>query len=221
MSVKDHGVGVTPELAPFIFDLFTQGTRTLERSQGGLGIGLSLVRTLTEMHGGAVSVHSDGDGLGSEFIVILPLSIQELPESGAPVVAAVQVSPRRILVIEDNKDINETLNFCLSFNGHIVTSAFDGQTGLDIALGNQFDIIFCDIGLPGMNGYELVKQLRMQHVNSIPFCIAMTGYDQPNYQSRGLDAGFDRYLVKPISIDALTLLIANLYPQQVASASQF
>ena len=221
VSVKDHGVGVTPELAPFIFDLFTQGTRTLERSQGGLGIGLSLVRTLTEMHGGAVSVHSDGDGLGSEFIVILPLSIQELPESGAPVVAAVQVSPRRILVIEDNKDINETLNFCLSFNGHIVTSAFDGQTGLDIALGNQFDIIFCDIGLPGMNGYELVKQLRMQHVNSIPFCIAMTGYDQPNYQSRGLDAGFDRYLVKPISIDALTLLIANLYPQQVASASQF
>ena len=221
VSVKDHGVGVTPELAPFIFDLFTQGLRTLERSQGGLGIGLSLVRTLTEMHGGAVRVHSDGEGLGSEFIVTLPLSSQELPKSGAPVVAAAQVSPRRILVIEDNKDINETLNFCLSLNGHIVTSAFDGQTGLDIALGNHFDIIFCDIGLPGMNGYELVKQLRMQCANPIPVCIAMTGYDQPDYQSRGLEAGFDRYLVKPISIDALTLLIADLYPQQATSASQF
>lgn len=153
VSVEDHGVGVTSELAPLIFDLFTQGPRTLERSQGGLGIGLSLVRTLTEMHGGTVSVLSDGEGLGSKFIVTLPLSSQELPDSGAPVIAAAQVASRRILVIEDNQDINETLNFCLSLTGHIVTSAFDGQTGLNIALENHFDIIFCDIGLPGVNGY--------------------------------------------------------------------
>ena len=221
VSVKDHGVGITPELAPLIFDLFTQGPRTLERSQGGLGIGLSLVRTLTEMHGGTASVHSDGDGLGSEFIITLPLSSQDLPGDEALVLAAAPVSPRRILIIEDNRDANEILNFCLSLDGHTVTSAFDGPTGLNIALENHFDIIFCDIGLPGMNGYELIKQLRASCFKPIPICIAITGYDQPDYQNQGLEAGFDRYLVKPISVDALTRLIANLYPHQTADASRF
>ena len=219
VSVKDHGVGIAPEIASFIFDLFTQGPRTLERSQGGLGIGLSLVRMLAEMHGGTASVHSDGEGLGSEFIVTLPLSSQELPGSGTPVLAAAVVSPRRILIIEDNQDINETLNFCLSMNGHTVSSAFDGPTGLSIAQKNHPDIIFCDIGLPGMDGYEVVRQLRMQCFQPVPVCIAMTGYDQPEYRNRGTEAGFDRYLVKPVSIDALTQLIADLCPLQAAPAS--
>ena len=219
VSVKDHGVGIAPEIASFIFDLFTQGPRTLERSQGGLGIGLSLVRMLAEMHGGTASVHSDGEGLGSEFVVTLPLSSQELPGSGTPVLAAAVVSPRRILIIEDNQDINETLNFCLSTNGHTVSSAFDGPTGLSIAKKNHPDIIFCDIGLPGMDGYEVVRQLRMQCLEPVPVCIAMTGYDQPEYRNRGTEAGFDRYLVKPVSIDALTQLIADLCPLQAAPAS--
>ena len=220
VSVKDHGVGIAPEIAPFIFDLFTQGPRTLERSQGGLGIGLSLVRTLTEMHGGTASVHSDGEGLGSEFIVTLPLSHQSLPGGDDPVLATAPVCPRRILIIEDNRDANETLNFCLSLDGHTVTSAFDGPTGLDIARENHPDIIFCDIGLPGMDGYEVVRQLRMQCFGPVPVCIAMTGYDQPDYQSRGLDAGFDRYLVKPVSIDVLTRLISDLCPHEAAPVSQ-
>ena len=220
VSVKDHGVGIAPEIAPFIFDLFTQGPRTLERSQGGLGIGLSLVRTLTEMHGGTVSVHSDGEGLGSEFTVTLPLCNQSLPGGDDPVLATVPVCPRRILIIEDNRDANETLNFCLSLDGHTVTSAFDGPTGLDIARDNHPDIIFCDIGLPGMDGYEVVRQLRMQCFGPVPVCIAMTGYDQPDYQSRGLDAGFDRYLVKPVSIDVLTRLISDLCPHEAAPVSQ-
>ena len=220
VSVKDHGVGIAPEIAPFIFDLFTQGPRTLERSQGGLGIGLSLVRTLTEMHGGTARVHSNGEGLGSEFIVTLPLSHQSLPCGDDPVLATAPVCPRRILIIEDNRDANETLNFCLSLDGHTVTSAFDGPTGLDIARENHPDIIFCDIGLPGMDGYELVRQLRMQCVEPVPVCIAMTGYDQPDYQSRGLDAGFDRYLVKPVSIDVLTRLISDLCPHEAAPVSQ-
>lgn len=220
VSVKDHGVGVTPELAPVIFDLFTQGLRTLERSQGGLGIGLSLVRTLTEMHGGTVSVRSEGEGLGSEFIVTLPLSSQNLLGDGTPVPTTAPVSPRRILIIEDNQDINETLDFCLSLDGHTVTSAFDGPTGLNIALENHFDIIFCDIGLPGMNGYVLVKQLRTLCSKPIPVCIAITGYDQPGYKNQGLEAGFDRYLVKPFSIDAITRLVADLCPHQAAATSQ-
>lgn len=220
VSVKDHGVGIAPETASFIFDLFTQGPRTLDRSQGGLGIGLSLVRMLTEMHGGTASVHSDGEGLGSEFIVTLPLSNQEMPVSSTPVLAAAMVSPRRILIIEDNQDINETLNFCLSTNGHTVSSAFDGPTGLSIARKNHPDIIFCDIGLPGMDGYEVVRQLRMQCYEPAPVCIAMTGYDQPEYRNRGIEAGFDRYLIKPVSIDALTQLIADLCPLQAPPAGK-
>ena len=221
VSVKDHGVGISPEIAPFIFDLFTQGPRTLERSQGGLGIGLSLVRTLTQMHGGTVSVRSDGEGLGSEFIVTLPLTSQSLPGGDAIDLATVPVSPRRILIIEDNRDLNETLNLCLSLDGHTVTSAFDGPTGLDIARKNHPEIIICDIGLPGMDGYQVVRQLRMQCPEPVPVYIALTGYDQPDYRNRGTKAGFDGYLVKPVSIDVLTRLISDLDPHQAASASQF
>lgn len=221
VSVKDHGVGIAPEITPFIFDLFTQGPRTLERSQGGLGIGLSLVRTLTQMHGGTVSVHSDGEGLGSEFIVTLPRTSQGLPEGDVLDPATVPVSPHRILIIEDNRDLNETLSFCLSLNGHNVSSAFDGPTGVDIARENHPEIIICDIGLPGMDGYQVVRQLRMQCSEPVPICIALTGYDQPDYRSRGTKAGFDGYLVKPVSIDVLTRLISDLCPHQAASARQF
>ena len=220
VSIADHGIGIAPVVAPFIFDLFMQAPRTLERSQGGLGIGLSLVRTLTEMHGGTASVYSEGEGHGSEFVITLPLSRQSLPINVSTLVATAPVRLCRILIIEDNRDANETLNFCLSLDGHTVASAFDGPTGLAIAKDSHPDIIFCDIGLPGMDGYEVVRQLRAYCFKPVPVCIAMTGYDQQEYRTRATDAGFDRYLVKPVNIDVLTRLIADLPAGQGPLVSQ-
>lgn len=220
VSIADHGIGIAPAVAPFIFDLFTQAPRTLERSEGGLGIGLSLVRTLTEMHGGTASVHSEGEGRGSEFIITLPLSSQSIPIRASPLVATAPVKPCRILIIEDNRDANETLSFCLGLDGHTVTSAFDGPTGLAMARDSHPDIIFCDIGLPGMDGYKVVRQLREHCFKPVPVCVAMTGYDQQEYRNRATEAGFDRYLVKPVDIDVLTRLIADLPACQGPLVSQ-
>ena len=152
VCVKDHGVGIDPEIQPYVFDLFTQAPRTLDRAEGGLGIGLSMVRSLVEMHGGTVSVYSEGLGHGSEFIVLLPVSGDDLAPEAAPVADAQAVLPCRILVIEDNVDANETLSFFLQAEGHSVASAFDGASGLEMAKDGAYDMVVCDIGLPGNPG---------------------------------------------------------------------
>ncbi len=208
VSVKDDGVGMAPDLQPFIFDLFTQGPHSLDRSQGGLGIGLSLVRNITEMHGGSVKVRSDGPGLGSEFIVRLPLAAEPLPQQCSPALPAVPARHCRILLIEDNADANETLHHLLALAGHTITSALDGVAGLALATRNSYDVILCDIGLPGLDGYAVVRQLRRLAVTPAPYCIALTGYNQPEYRARAIEAGFDHYLVKPIAIEPLMHLIA-------------
>lgn len=212
ISVKDPGVGIDPEMQPFIFDLFTQVPATLDRSQGGLGIGLSMVRTLLELHGGRVEVRSEGLGHGSEFTALLPLmgnfgALQ--PHSALPASLA---RPCRILIIEDNADANETLNFCLTFEGHTVASAFDGPAGLDKAKTGCYDLVICDIGLPGMDGYEVLKQIHLLDASPAPFSIAITGYDNQEYRAHAQAVGFDAYLVKPVSIGTLQEVIANAFP---------
>ena len=215
VSIKDQGVGIEPEVQSYVFDLFAQAPRTLDRSEGGLGIGLSMVRTLVDLHGGSVRVHSDGLGHGSEFIVVLPLvGKSELPEADPPVRAmpAIMACSRRILIIEDNVDANETLNFCLSSDGHKVASAFNGLAGLSMAKKGHFDIVMCDIGLPGMDGYELLRQLKISCAQPVPYCIAMTGYDSRDHRAHARDAGFDSYLVKPVSLETLQKIVSTTCP---------
>ncbi|MFC7297755.1 ATP-binding protein [Herminiimonas aquatilis] len=211
--IKDNGVGISPDIQPFIFDLFRQGPHSLDRSQGGLGIGLSLVRTVIGMHGGTVSVYSDGLGKGSEFTVELPISTEliENDESEAENVDAVY--GRRILLIEDNLSANEILSELLSLEGHAVTSAFDGTSGLAMAQENIYDIIVCDIGLPGIDGYEVVKQLRMNTLKAAPLYIAISGYSQQKNRTSAERAGFDHYLVKPVAIATLNNLISPKFIQ--------
>lgn len=209
ISVKDSGMGIGAELLPVVFDLFTQGPRALDRSQGGLGIGLSLVRTLVELHGGTVSAHSEGDGLGSEFTVCIPISSKTLPPVGMPGRKTVPHGACRILLIEDNADANETLADFLTLEGHVVASALDGPGGLALANEYRYDLIICDIGLPGMDGYEVARRLRRQSLNPFPCLLAVTGYEQADNRLSATEAGFDHYLVKPVAIESLRNLIAS------------
>ena len=210
VSVQDDGVGIEPEIQPFVFNLFTQAPQTLDRSEGGLGIGLSMVRSLVEMHGGTVSVHSEGLGRGSEFIVVLPVSAEAAPLKTGPPTASAEFRPCRILVIEDNVDANETLSFCLMAEGHTVASAFDGPTGLAMAKEGSYDVVVCDIGLPGMDGYEVLRQMRLLRMAPEPGYIAMTGYDEQNQLPGAGQAAFDKYMVKPVSIAALQAVISTI-----------
>jgi signal transduction histidine kinase len=213
ISIKDNGVGIAPEIQPFIFDLFTQGPHSLDRSQGGLGIGLSLVRTVVQMHGGTVSVWSDGLGLGSEFIVELPLSTELIIDDKSELLNVDPVYGQRILLIEDNFSVNEILSKLLTMEGHTITSAFDGVSGLAMAQENIYDIIVCDIGLPGIDGYEVAKQLRLNTLKAMPLCIAISGYSQQKNRTSAERAGFDHYFVKPIAIAALAKLISPKFIQ--------
>ena len=210
VCVRDQGTGIEPDIQPYIFDLFTQAPRTLDRSEGGLGIGLSMVRALVEMHGGKVEVHSEGLGHGSEFMVVLPVSGAAAPPEAAPAAHSAAVSACRILVIEDNVDANETLNFCLMAEGHAVASAFDGPTGLAMAKEGGYDIVVCDIGLPGMDGYEVLRQMRLLQLEPEPGYIAMTGYDRKNPGAGAGQPGFDHYLVKPVSVAQLQDVISKI-----------
>lgn len=207
--VKDDGAGIAADIQPFIFDMFTQGYRSLERSQGGLGVGLSLVRTIAGMHGGTVMVHSDGVGLGSEFTVRLPITADVQPQDIGAEGTEIPTRPCRILIIEDNADLNDTLCEALKTLGHAMMSAFDGKSGLAMAKENVYDIIICDIGLPEMSGYDVVRQLRLQSSKPVPYLIALSGYGQPAHRSRADKGGFDQYLVKPVGLTVLAKLIAS------------
>jgi two-component system CheB/CheR fusion protein len=210
VTVKDNGIGISPETQAFIFDLFRQGPHSLDRLQGGLGIGLSLVRTIVEMHDGTVIVRSEGEGHGSEFVVMLPISTSLPLHTGSPAPRAAATHSRRILLIDDNADANESLNEVLVQEGHIVVSAFDGISGLVMAKENVYDLIVCDIGLPGIDGYEVVTQLLADPPAQLPLLIALSGYDQPGSRNKATAAGFAHYLVKPVAIDALLDLVSSV-----------
>ncbi|CDS53700.1 Adenylate cyclase [Polaromonas sp. CG9_12] len=212
ICVKDQGIGIDPKVQPFIFDLFTQASNTLDRSQGGLGIGLSMVRTLVQMHGGTVQVRSQGVGCGSEFIVELPVSAQAMASEAHLTIDAHPARPCRILVIEDNLDANATLNSCLTLYGHAVDSAYNGLDGLAMAKDGLYDIVVSDIGLPTMNGYEVIRRIRALQLVPKPFCVAITGYDQQGYLVHAKEVGFDHYLIKPVSMEMLEALISKNFP---------
>ncbi len=206
--VKDNGAGIEAALQPFIFDLFKQGPKTLDRAQGGLGIGLSLVRSIVDMHGGSTSVHSAGLGLGSEFTVILPTCTAVVPTNPTTATLAPGACHGRILLIEDNVDANDMLTSLLTLEGYLVDSALDGHGGMLMACAQPYDIIICDIGLPTMDGYEIIASLR-KVLARWPCFIALSGYNQTQDRQRAIDAGFDHFLAKPASIDVLLDLIAS------------
>ena len=196
--VRDTGIGIQPELLPRIFDLFTQADRTLDRSQGGLGIGLSLVQRLTELHGGSVSATSTV-GLGSEFVVRLPARrVVEAP-SNDPSAAGPNVEQRhlRVLVVDDNVDMARSMSLLVSSSGHAARTAHDGATALKLALEFLPHVVLLDIGLPGFNGYEVARQLREQPGGTEVVLVAVTGYGREDDLKRALAEGFNFHMVKP------------------------
>lgn len=205
IRVKDNGIGIPAELLPHVFDLFTQAERSLDRSQGGLGIGLTVVRQLVELHGGTIRVLSDGPGLGSEFIVRLPA----LPPQAARIHNAELESESqtkclsRILIIEDNLDAAETLSGLLQLWGHEVRWAPTGTQGLLDAASFNPDVILLDIGLPGIDGFEVARRLRVQLADSRVLLVALTGYSNDADRERTKDAGFDMHLSKPVDPEML------------------
>lgn len=213
LRVRDTGIGVAPELLPRVFDLFTQADRSLDRSQGGLGIGLSLVQKLVELHGGTVTAQSAGLGQGSEFIVRLP-ALSLVSESIAPIkTAKPQAHTSRVLVVDDNKDAADMLVMMLQMFGHEVQAAYDGQTALETAVEYQPTFVLLDIGLPDMNGYEVARRLRQQPETKRVLLIAMTGYGQDSDRQQSQEAGFDYHLVKPVEPQKLQDLLETLAKQ--------
>jgi signal transduction histidine kinase len=208
VQVEDNGNGIAPEIIPFLFDLFTQGPRSLARTEGGLGVGLNVVRNLVTMHGGSVEASSPGPGQGSRFTVRLPRS-GGVPDSHAPDAAASRGGPRRVLVVEDNPDTRAMLAACLEAAGHEVATAARPLRPSAAVLERPCEVLVCDIGLPGLDGLGLIRTLRAANEGSAPLAIAVSGYGQPEDRARGLEAGFDHYLVKPVSAEALLTVVGS------------
>jgi CheY-like chemotaxis protein len=211
VRVRDTGMGIPAEMLGSVFELFTQVDRSLDRSQGGLGIGLTLVRQLVEMHGGRVEAHSGGAGQGSEFVVRLPqLSPKALPEvqqSLSPGLTS-RGPGRRVLVVDDNRDAAESLALLLEVAGHQVRACHDGPAALERVEEFQPDVVLLDIGLPGMDGYEVARRLRALPGGRGVLLVALTGYGQDDDQRRAREAGFDHHLIKPADLEALAGLLA-------------
>jgi two-component system CheB/CheR fusion protein len=210
LSVTDHGAGISPEMLPHVFELFAQDDKTLDRAQGGLGIGLSLVDRLVRAHGGSVEARSPGRGGGSEFIVRLPALAQEGREGAGPATRAHGPShARRILVVDDNVDGGKTLAMLLELGGHDVRTAKDGTEALTMAATFHPDAVFLDIGLPRMSGVEVARCLRARAATAKALLIAMTGYGSPEDLERTRAAGFDHHLVKPAAADEIFGLLSG------------
>jgi PAS domain S-box-containing protein len=214
IKVQDNGMGITPDLMPRIFDLFTQGDRTMARSEGGLGIGLTLVQKLAEMHGGSVTAASEGPGKGSEFTVRLPALEEPAAQKSSPKGTLPRVARQssRVLVVDDNHDNARGLSKLLTLLGHDVRVAHDGNEAIKEAHAHCPEIVLLDIGLPGMDGYEVARRLRQEAYCRDSLIIAVSGYGQPEDLRRSKEAGFDHHLVKPVDYDALMTLFA---PQSV------
>jgi signal transduction histidine kinase len=212
VRVRDTGVGIDADLLPEIFDLFVQSNRSLARSQGGLGIGLTLVKRLVELHGGSVHANSAAPGQGSEFVVRLPA----LPENPVHAVAMLEsqdigraANPRRVLVVDDNVDAAASAAMLLRFLGHEVETAHDGNAALAAAAHFRPEVAFLDIGLPGMSGYDLAKAFRAQPEFARLLLVALTGYGKEEDRRMSQEAGFDRHMIKPVDPAALAGLLAD------------
>jgi CheY-like chemotaxis protein len=210
IRIIDNGIGLSPALLPRVFDLFVQADQTLDRTQGGLGIGLTLAKNLVEMHGGTIDVKST-PGEGSEFEVRLPTIDAADAAAGPPVPDeyAGHQSRLRVLVLEDNVDAAQILEQLLELNGHEVQMAIDGESGLEVASSFHPHVVLCDIGLPRMNGYDVAVRLRQQPEFRATRLIALTGYGQEDDRARAREAGFDYHLTKPVEPEVLLKLIGD------------
>ena len=210
ISVRDTGAGITPELLPRIFEMFSRGEHSVGRGDAGLGIGLALARRLAEMHGGTVVAHSDGAGQGSEFVVRLPLAAE--PRSAAPDTDPAQTTlpPTRILVVDDNRDAADSLGMLLQCLGADVRVAHDGVEALNAVATYQPAVVLLDIGMPGMDGYEVARRIRHSFPERRTPLVALTGWGQEEDRRRARDAGFDHHLIKPAAMETLQALLASL-----------
>jgi PAS domain S-box-containing protein len=209
VSVHDNGIGIPHEMLPYVFDMFTPVNRNLERSQGGLGIGLSIVKKLVEMHGGLVQATSDGDGMGSQFIVRLPVVLSVVQPRADDQEAIRPSGRRRILVVDDNRDAADSLAKILRLKGNESRSAHDGHEAIRQAAEFRPNVVLLDIGMPGLNGYDTARQIRAQPWGENMLLVALTGWGQDEDRRRSHDAGFDAHVVKPINAATLEKLLAS------------
>ena len=205
VRTRDQGVGLSPELLPRVFDMFTQGEDNRERAQGGLGIGLTLVRNLVELHGGSVQATSEGPGCGSEFVVVLPTAATGRPErsDSSPGYAASAMPTqecKRILLADDNVDAAESMAQLLRLGGDDVQIVYDGLAVVEAAAADRPDIVLLDLGMPVMNGLEACRRIRAQAWATDTLIVALTGWGQDTDRRKSHEAGFDGHLVKPVSL---------------------
>jgi signal transduction histidine kinase len=206
IRMRDNGGGIAPELLPHVFEMFIQGEQGRDRARGGLGVGLAIAKSIVELHGGVIRVESAGPGTGSVFTVELP-RLPHVKHPAVPAPAARTTAPRRIVLVDDNRDACELLAEAMRDLGHEVHIAHDGNSGLRVATEVVPDVAILDLGLPGMDGYELARALRETLSERAPRLIALSGYGQPEDRRRSAEAGFSAHLVKPTSLDAIEELI--------------
>jgi PAS domain S-box-containing protein len=210
LHVADTGAGIDPTMIERMFQPFAQADRTLARSMGGLGLGLTLVKGLVELHGGDVRVHSEGEGRGAEFVVRLPLDRSAAEMTPRPEAAAAPRDGRRVLVIEDNLDAAEMLMSLIELEGHVVKVANDGAAGIRIARELRPDVVLCDLGLPDMSGYDVARELRRDETLRSALLVALSGYAAPEDVAQAHAAGFDRHLAKPVALDRLRTVLETV-----------
>ena len=216
VSIADHGIGLEADRLDDIFEAFAQIDTSLERARGGLGIGLTLVKRIVELHGGAVHVHSDGLGHGSRFTVVLPIEVvPEMAADAPPVAAELSPAPCRALVVDDNRDSADTLAAVLQLLGHATRCVYDPQRTIDAVRAFDPDIVFLDIGMPGLSGYDVARTLRAEHDPRIVL-VAVTGWGHADDRRRTAEAGFDHHLVKPAEMAAITEICARLTSRRTA-----
>jgi CheY-like chemotaxis protein len=222
--VRDNGIGIPSEMLSSVFDLFTQVDNSLDRSQGGLGLGLTLVRSLVEMHGGSVKATSTGLGKGSEFIVRLPVcrpgetaAVDPEPAAAEPTRilsrtpgTESEAHGRRVLVVDDNFTWAESLSLLLRLEGHETQVVHDGPAAIHALSRSRYEVILMDIGLPGMSGYEVARRLRQDPASNDLLLVAITGYAEDDARRKSRDAGFDHHLVKPVDPDSILALLSSL-----------
>ena len=209
VTVRDTGKGMAADVLPHVFEPFRQGARSHERHEGGLGLGLALVRRIAELHGGTVEARSDGVGHGSAFVVRLPIQRAAPAPAVAGGASVTEPAPRcRVLIVDDNRDATETLAMLVDLMGHEVRTAFDGESAVALARDFLPDVVLLDVGLPGIDGYEVARRLRRQSGREPAVLVALTGHGQPDDRRRALAAGFDRHELKPLAAATLEPLLA-------------
>jgi CheY-like chemotaxis protein len=212
VSVRDTGMGIPRDMLPRVFELFTQVDRHVDRAQGGLGIGLTLVKRLVELHNGTVEAHSEGPGRGSEFVVRLPLAsvTDEGDALAVPTEPATLLVSRRVLVVDDNRDAAESLGILLKLLGADVHVEYDGEAALRAVATYRPTVVLLDIGMPGMDGHEVARQIRQQPEFDDVTLIALTGWGQEGDRRDSRSAGFEYHLIKPADIGAIETLLSAI-----------